>query len=140
MNQETLEQQHGASLFNLFDQAEETIARNNRTIAILRAADPAFKELAGTQAAGLGDLLSLEQCLTVAKSLASALLHHKHMNRDSANIEEAEDMACGIVLNLAGEIRNLNSYKAHTGRCPCDSCAARAAMNSHDRKLDGMAS
>lgn len=139
MNQETLEKPQGASLFNLFDQADETIARNNRTIARLRAAAPAFKELDGTQAEGLGDLLSLEQCRTVALSLHSALAVHKRLNADSANIDEAEDFARGIVLNLDGEIANRNSFEACPIRCPCDSCAAARSDEHYDRKRDGMA-
>lgn len=52
---------------------------------------------------------TLEDALVLAKSLAAMLLELKHANPDSANLEEAEDMACSIVIDLSGEIRNCDS-------------------------------
>lgn len=84
--------------------------------------------------------LSLEQCYAMARRMSASLLLHKSANPDSANLEQAEDFACGIVLNLASEIRNLSNYEAHQARCPCDDCSAARSDEHHDRKRDGITS
>jgi len=72
--------------------------------AMSNAVKDQFLSVFGAMPSNRLDQPTLDLCLVVAKSLAAALLHHKRSNPDSANIEQAEDAACTIVLNLFAEI------------------------------------
>lgn len=128
-----------ASLFNLFDQADATIARNRVIIESIRAMQPYMRAMGDAIKRHDDPALSLEQCLDLAKALNSSLSAHKRQNPDSANIDESAGFAKDIALNLAAEILNRNSYEAHPAKCPCDECAAARSCEHYDRKRDGMA-
>lgn len=128
-----------ASLFNLFDQADAQIARNRIIIESIRAMQPYMKSMGDAIKHHDDPVLSLEQCLDIAKALSASLAAHKRQLPNSANIDEAASFASDIALNLAAEILNQNSYEAHPARCPCDECAAARSDEHYDRKRDGMA-
>lgn len=115
------------------------IRSNQHIIATLRAIRPLMNKLGDALDRHDEPELNLEQCRDIAIALRHSLIAHKRISPDSANIDEAEDFAKGIVMNLNGEIAAQENFEAHPGKCPCDSCVADRSDDHYDRKRDGVA-
>lgn len=128
MNQETLEKPQGASLlnlFNLFDQADETIARNNRTIAMLRATRPHIEKLVdalerhdtpdvqtqnvqqmiaeGTRLGRMNELVSIAEFIGTASLLECKHIINELIDRTSTITgcaTELENAACSLTRSI----------------------------------------
>ena len=80
----------------------------------------------------------IEAAIETATKLDLLLLGIAKTDPHNANIEEAQDMAQGILLNVAGYRKELNaSYVPCDCGGKCDACVAARSGEYFDRKRDG---
>lgn len=80
----------------------------------------------------------IDAAIATANRLDLMLLEIAKEDPHNANIEEAQDFAEGILLNVAGYRKQLNTPYVSCG-CggKCDACVAARSDEYYDRKRDG---
>lgn len=81
----------------------------------------------------------IEAAIATANRLDQLLLEIAKTDPHNANIEEAQEFAEGIFLNIAGYRKELNApYMPCDCGGKCDACVAARSDEHHDRKRDGI--